>query len=126
MKDPGRSSMPRPRRTQLTLVTCVAALLALPTAAQAAGTVTSDGSRVTYTGSSGNDSVKTAYGLNDDEVGGPSVTISTDSALANGSPGQCVQQSYSPETVTCRRTAEVVLDLGAGDDEGTGDTGDEV
>src|SRR3954452_1667025 len=121
MKLTGRSAAPL-TRVRLAVVVAAAALLALPAVADAAGTVTTDGNTVTYTGSSGADNVSVQYGLFDDEVGGPSVTISTDDHITNGSPGVCVQPSYTDgNSVSCPRTASVIADLGAGDDRGRGE-----
>jgi Ca2+-binding RTX toxin-like protein len=113
------------RHGRLALIACATALLALPAAAEAAGTVTTDGSRVTYTGTPANDSVLAAYSESDDELGGaPSVVIVADSPLVNGSPGVCVQHSASPEQISCPRPSSgVLLDTGAGDDEAKGEWG---
>src|SRR4051794_34372387 len=128
MKCARRIDLGAARRARLALAACATALLVLPAAAQAAGTVSTNGSRVTYTGSAGNDSVKAIYWASDDEIGGaPSVVIVADSALVNGSPGVCVQHSGAPEQISCPRPSSgTLLDLGAGDDEGTGEDGDET
>jgi Ca2+-binding RTX toxin-like protein len=98
--------LPMLRRTSA-LLAAAATLLALPVAAQARGTITYDGTTMTFSGDGAADHV--GIGVSQGELSW--VTSGLDAI-----PAQCARAEYVDHTAYCPFPQKIVVDLGGGND----------